>query len=36
VALVLPVGVPADRPKNPGRLDAEKIVFTDKIPAGKI
>lgn len=36
IALVLPVGVPADRPKNPGRLGAEKIVFTDKIPAGKI
>jgi len=36
VALVLPVGVPADRPKNPGRLDTAKIVFTDKIPAGKI
>jgi nitroreductase len=36
IALVLPVGVPADRPKNPGRLDGDKTVFTDKIPAGKI
>jgi nitroreductase len=36
ITLVLPVGVPGDRPKNPGRLDAGKIVFTDKIPAGKI
>lgn len=36
IALVLPVGVPADRPKNPGRLNAEKILFTDKIPPGKI
>jgi nitroreductase len=36
VALVLPVGVPADRPKSPGRLDTAKTVFTDKIPAGKI
>lgn len=36
IALVLPVGVPATRPKNPGRLNAEKVVFTDKIPAGKI
>jgi nitroreductase len=36
IALVLPVGVPADRPKNPGRLDTGKMVFTDKIPAGKI
>lgn len=36
VALVLPVGVPADRPKNPGRLDTNKIVFTDKIPSGRV
>jgi nitroreductase len=36
IALVLPVGVPADRPKNPGRLEGDKTVFTDKIPAGKI
>ena len=36
VALVLPVGVPADRPKNPGRLDTNKIVFTDKIPSGQV
>jgi len=36
IALVLPVGVPSDRPKNPGRLDTSKIVFTDKIPADKI
>ena len=36
VALVLPVGVPADRPKSPGRLEIPKTVFTDKIPAGQI
>ena len=36
IALVLPVGVPADRPKNPGRLDVTKVVFTDKIQADKI
>ena len=36
IALVLPVGVPADRPKSPGRLDASKTVFTDKIPTGQI
>lgn len=36
IALVLPVGVPADRPKSPGRLDAGKIVFTDKIPSGQV
>jgi nitroreductase len=36
IALVLPVGVPADRPKSPGRLDTSKTVFTDKIPAGQI
>ena len=36
IALVLPVGVPADRPKSPGRIEASKIVFTDKIPVGSI
>ena len=36
IALVLPVGVPADRPKTPGRLDPSKVVFTDKIPAGSL
>ena len=36
IALVLPVGVPADRPKSPGRLDATRTVFTDKIQAGQI
>ena len=36
IALVLPVGIPADRPKSPGRLDASKTVFTDKIPAGQV
>ena len=36
IALVLPVGVPSDRPKSPGRLDASKIVFTDKITPGQI
>ena len=36
IALVLPVGTPADRPKNPGRLDTNKIVFTDKISPEKI
>jgi len=36
IALVLPVGVPADRPMSPGRLEASKTVFTDKIPAGQI
>ena len=36
VALVLPVGVPGDRPKSPGRLEASKIIFTDRIPAGKV
>ena len=36
IALVLPVRVPADRPKSPGRIEASKIVFTDKIPVGSI
>ena len=36
IALVLPVGVPADRPKSPGRLDVSKTVFTDKIPGGQV
>ena len=36
IALVLPVGVPADRPKSPGRIEVSKTVFTDKIPVGSI
>lgn len=36
IALVLPIGLPSDRPKSPGRLEANKVIFTDKIPAGKI
>ena len=36
IALVLPVGVPANRPKSPGRIDTSKTVFTDQIPAGSI
>ena len=36
IALVLPVGVPANRPNSPGRIDASKTVFTDQIPAGSI
>ena len=36
IALVLPVGVPANRPKSPGRIDTSKTIFTDQIPAGSI
>jgi nitroreductase len=36
IALVLPLGYPAQPAKSPGRLDKSKTVFTDKIPAGQI
>jgi nitroreductase len=36
IALVLPVGYPAQPAKNPGRLETSRVVFTDKIPANQI
>lgn len=36
IALLLPLGFPAQPAKNPGRLEASRVVFTDKIPANQI
>ena len=33
IALVLPVGIEASRPKHPGRLHASKTIFTDRLTA---
>lgn len=33
IALVLPIGTPAVRPKHPGRLPASKTIFTNRLPS---
>jgi nitroreductase len=36
IALVLPIGVPAVQPKHPGRLPANKTIFTDRLPSPSV
>ena len=36
IALVLPIGLPANHPKHPGRLHPSKTIFTDRIPSPAI
>ena len=36
IALVLPLGVPAAQPKHPGRLPANKTIFTDRLPSPSV